>query len=111
MRDPRSIDSATMPGKHTLCIGSIYINMTNVTKKMSMNSTETRRGDQMSRASISRFGRSGSPNLMGSSQTKDFKIDSCHFLVRRSALLGQGKDWLAQCQHNVTTVGYHFIRS
>ena len=37
-----------------------------------------------------------------SSQTNDFTIDACHFLAWRSALLGQGKDWLAQCLDNVT---------
>ena len=29
------------------------------------------------------------------------KIDICCFLARHSALLRQGKDWLAQCQDNV----------
>ena len=33
-----------------------------------------------------------------SSQTNDFKIDTCHFLAWLSALLGQGKDCLAECQ-------------
>ena len=37
-----------------------------------------------------------------SSQTNDLKIDVCCLLVRRSALLGYGKDWLAQCQANLT---------
>ena len=37
-----------------------------------------------------------------SRQTNDFKIDSCHFLAYHSALLGWDKDWLAQCQDNVT---------
>ena len=36
-----------------------------------------------------------------SSQTNDFKIDTCRFLARHLALLGQGKDWLIQCQDNV----------
>ena len=40
-----------------------------------------------------------------SRQTNDFKIDTCRFLARPSALLGYGKNWLAQCQDNVT-VGY-----
>ena len=31
-----------------------------------------------------------------------YKIDSCHFVARHLALLGYGKDWLAQCQNNVT---------
>ena len=46
-----------------------------------------------------------------SSQTNDFKIDTCHFLVL--ALLGYGKNWLAQWQDNVTEwdgwpVGQHY---
>ena len=36
-----------------------------------------------------------------SGQTIDFKIDTCRFLAWRSAL-GYSKDWLAQCQDNVT---------
>ena len=36
------------------------------------------------------------------SQTDDFKIDTWCFLARRSALLGQGKYCLAQCQDNMT---------
>ena len=35
-------------------------------------------------------------------QPDDLNIDTCHFLARCLALLGQGKDWLAQCQDNVT---------
>ena len=31
-----------------------------------------------------------------------YKTDTCHFLAWRSALIGLGKDWLAQCQDNVT---------
>ena len=34
--------------------------------------------------------------------TSDFKIDTCHFLAWRSALLGYSKDCLAQGQDNVT---------
>ena len=30
-----------------------------------------------------------------------YKIDTCCFLARCSALLGEGKDWLAQCEDNV----------
>ena len=30
------------------------------------------------------------------------KIDTCRFLAYRLALLRQGKEWLAQCQDNVT---------
>ena len=37
-----------------------------------------------------------------SSQSNDFKIDTCHFLARCMALLGEGKDWLVQFQDNVT---------
>ena len=60
----------------------------------------------MSNSSISRFGKSGNPKPRGfkpwSSQTNDFKIDTCHFPASRLALLGSSKDWLAQCQDNVT---------
>ena len=67
----------------------------------------------MSRASASRFGEireseghgfeSGTQGFeTWSSQTKDFQIDTCHFLAWRSALLGWGKDWLAECQDTVT---------
>ena len=31
-----------------------------------------------------------------------YKIDTCRFLARCSALLGRGINWLAQCQDNVT---------
>ena len=31
-----------------------------------------------------------------------YNIDTCHFLAWREALLGYGKDWLGQCQDNVT---------
>ena len=31
-----------------------------------------------------------------------YKIDTRHFLVWSLALIGQGKDWLAQCDDNVT---------
>ena len=37
-----------------------------------------------------------------SGQINDFKIDTCRFLTWRLALLGLSKDWLAQCQDNVT---------
>ena len=37
-----------------------------------------------------------------SSQTDHLKIDTRRFLARRSALLGYEKDWLVQCQNNVT---------
>ena len=37
-----------------------------------------------------------------SSQTNNLKIDTCRLLAWRSALLGSGKDWLAQCQDNAT---------
>ena len=65
----------------------------------------------MSRAPTSRSERSGNSKIAGSSpelvalkpgQTNDFIIDTCCFLAWRSALLGSGKDWLAQCQDNVT---------
>ena len=31
-----------------------------------------------------------------------YEIDTCRFLVRHLAFLGECKDWLAQCLHNVT---------
>ena len=34
-------------------------------------------------------------------QSDDLKIYTCRFLVRRSTLLGRGKNLLAQCQDNV----------
>ena len=37
-----------------------------------------------------------------SSQTSDFIIYICRFLARGVTLLGYSKDWLAQCQDNVT---------
>ena len=38
----------------------------------------------------------------GSSETYVLKSDTCYFLVWCSALLGEGNEWLAQCQYNVT---------
>ena len=38
----------------------------------------------------------------GSSLINDLKIDTCRFPNRSSALLGKGKDWLAQCLGKVT---------
>ena len=40
-----------------------------------------------------------------SSQTNAFKIDTCHFLARYSALLVCGNEWYAQCQDNVSNWG------
>ena len=60
----------------------------------------------MSSVSISRFRRSGNPNLVSSNSDRikpmTYKIDTCRSLARCLALLGSGKDWLAQCQDNVT---------
>ena len=63
----------------------------------------------MSRASVSRAGRSGNSKVMDSSanpagliQTNVFKIDPCHFLAWCSILLGSDKDWLVRYQDNVT---------
>ena len=39
---------------------------------------------------------------MNETKINDFKIDTCCFLARCSALLGKGKYWLAQCPDNVT---------
>ena len=41
------------------------------------------------------------------SQINDFKIKTCRFLARHSVLVEQGKDWLAQCEDNVTDVSGH----
>ena len=63
----------------------------------------------MSRASVSRFGRSGDSELVGSnqsSQTNDLNIDACPFLAKRSALL---VSWLAQYQDNVTEWDISFM--
>ena len=49
-----------------------------------------------------------------SSQTNDFKSDTCRFLAWCMTFIGQGKDCLAQCQGNVTEwdaglpVGQHY---
>ena len=63
-------------------------------------------GNRMSRASASRSGRSGNPNLVNSNPdiagSNPDRVTFKLILVWRSALLGQGKDWLAQCQDNVT---------
>ena len=68
----------------------------------------------MSRAHDFHAGRLGKLNLMGSnpdlvgliepwsSQTNDIKIDTCHSLVWHSAGLGQGRDWMTQCQDTMT---------
>ena len=67
----------------------------------------------MSGVPASRSGRSGNPKVMGSnldltvsepwsSQSSDFKIDTCHSLAWCLVLLGSDKDWLAQCHNNAT---------
>ena len=38
---------------------------------------------------------------LSSNQTNDSNIDTCHFLARCMAVLGEGKDWFAQCLDNV----------
>ena len=52
------------------------------------------------------IGRLGDSDFTGSNhgqvKTNDFKIDTGRFLARCSTLLEYGKDWLAQCQDNVT---------
>ena len=52
----------------------------------------TRWDCRMNRASVFLLGRSGNLDLVGfepwSIQSNDFKIDTCRFLARRSALLG-----------------------
>ena len=56
----------------------------------------------MSRASVSRFEKSGDSDQSGFppwlNQTNDFTIDACRFLARHLPLL----DWLVQCQDNVS---------
>ena len=37
-----------------------------------------------------------------SNQTNGLTIYTCHFLAWRLVLIGQGQDWLAQDQDNVT---------
>ena len=47
----------------------------------------------------------GDSNLTGSiplGQTNDLNIDTSGFLARHWSLLEMGKDWLVQCQDNVT---------
>ena len=40
--------------------------------------------------------------ILGRVKTMTYKIDTCRFLAWRLALIGSGKDWLAQCPDNVT---------
>ena len=60
----------------------------------------------MSSASVSHFGRSGDLDLtslnLGRDKTTDLNIDTYCFIARCSALLGYGKDWLADSQDNMT---------
>ena len=61
----------------------------------------------MSRVSVSHLGDLGIQTslvqmLIDLFNANDFKTDTSSFLARRSALLGYGMDWLAQCQDNVT---------
>ena len=44
-----------------------------------------------------------------SSQISDLLMDTCRFLARCSVLLGLGKDWLVQCQDNVTEWVYQVM--
>ena len=83
-----------------------------VYSKTSLTDLRTCQGGQMSRVSTSHPGRSGiqitGSNLdltvfkPWSSQTDDFKINTCLSLAWCSALLGYGKDWLAPCEDNAT---------
>ena len=64
---------------------------------------QTRRDGQMSRASVSGFGDRGNLNIAGLNPGRVKSMTyACRFLARCSALLGEGKGWLAQCQENVT---------
>ena len=67
----------------------------------------------MSKSTPSYSGRLGNPKVAGSnskphvfeswsSQTNNFKIDTCCFLAWLSAILGEGKDWFVQCRDNTT---------
>jgi len=47
---------------------------------------------------------------VGSSQTKDYKIDICCFSVKHPALRRKSKDWLARNQDNVSEWGGMSIR-
>ena len=60
----------------------------------------TGRGDVISSAWVSRAGDRVFKPMAYKPMT--YKIDSFHFPVWCSALLEYGKDWLAQCQNNVT---------
>ena len=82
--------------------------------KMPMDtSIATSQGGQVSRAPVSYSGRLGNRKFVGSnpdltvfqpwsSQTNHFKIDTFHSQAWCLALLGEDKDWLAQCQDNAT---------
>ena len=85
-----------------------------ITCHMSQNPTfSTSRGSRMSKSACLPFWETGESEGRGSesephifesslSQTNDFKIDTCHSLAWRSALLGSGKEWFAQYQDNAT---------
>jgi hypothetical protein len=45
-----------------------------------------------------------------SGQTKDYKIDSCGFSVKHTALRSKSKDWLAQNHNNTSEWGDISIR-
>ena len=72
-------------------------------------SQSTRQDGRINRASVSHFGRSGEFRSHGfehwSIQTNVLEMYIYRFLARHPALLGWGKDWLAQCQDNVTELG------
>ena len=40
--------------------------------------------------------------ILGQVKPVTYKVDTCHFLAWCLALIGYGKDWLAQCQDNGT---------
>ena len=67
--------------------------------------TEIRRDGRMSRTPFSGFSRSwdSSPQVQSLVQSNQhLQIDTGCFLASRSALLGRGKGWLAQCKDNMT---------
>ena len=44
-------------------------------------------------------------SVPGRVKSMTYKIDTCCFLAWRFAIIGYGKEWLAECQDNVTVVG------
>ena len=79
---------------------SIISNYTTIGDGSAYNYKNTGRGGQIGRARTSHAG--DREFVSRSSQTNEFKMYTYCFLARRLAVLGKGKDSLAQCQDNVT---------